>query len=166
MLTDEAQIYSEMAMLKFDLEEMVDARQRDRRRLRAALESRRFYRRWATSAAEDAASTTLELLDGRRDLAERTEERGSFQEGAGVLEKTLQRTETDLLKSQVQLEEARRERDELAGKLAEARKAMQRKCGQMVDSGGQNPDGSWIEIWKPCEIVIELAAALRGGEGK
>lgn len=44
--------------------------------------------------------------------------------------------------------------------LKAAREVLHRKCGQMVDSGGQNPDGSWIEIWKPCELVAELDAAL------
>ena len=56
------------------------------------------------------------------------------------------------------------ERDELRGQLAEAREVLHRKCGQMVDSGGQNPDGSWIEVWKPCEVVAELAAVLKEGE--
>lgn len=28
------------------------------------------------------------------------------------------------------------------------------QCGESCDSGGQNPDGSWIDVWRPAELRL------------
>lgn len=136
--------------------EVLQLRRRYKDLRRSAAAWKRAAKKWYDMANYQCGAACNTIAVCRRDLAAMTEERGSFQEGAGVLEKALQRTETDLLKSQVQLEEARREWGKMHERLAAVRKVIETQRDK-------------YESISPVILVVsldEIEAALRGGEGE